>query len=918
VPVPSVGSTHLGQEPRDNQDVSLLKTKLHIPPGRPDRVPRPRLVEQLDAGLGYKITLISAPAGFGKTTLLSEWVAERQPHTHIAWISLDKGDNDPLRFWCYVITALETIHDGVGTAFLAALQTLRPLDEMLLTDLINEIAEIPEPLALILDDYHVITNLQVSDALSFFVEHLPPQIHLIVSTRADPPWPLARWRVRDEVIELRTDDLRFTPSEAARFLNDAMGLDLSPEDIAALGARTEGWIAGLQLAALSMQGRDVGAFVRAFSGSHRFILDYLVQEVLDRQSNDIQEFLLQTSVLERVTASLCDALTGRNDSQTILEQLEQANLFLVPLDDERRWYRYHHLFADLLRNRLEQTRRNQVVTLHRRASAWCERKGLVPEAASHALAAGDVERVAHLAEHHALAMMDHGELTTIARWLSALPEETVRSQPWLCVAQAWPLAYAGQGDAVQPLLQDAEQALPALAEGQGAERRRIAGHLAAIRAYVLGARGNVRTALELAHEALTYLPEEDLAARGWATYYLGFMLRLSGDLQAAAPALDEALGASQAVGDSHIAMLALGELGVLRFQQGQLHEAAATYRQALALADEHGRRGGRRLPATGYVLTRLSGVLREWNELETATQQAQEGLELCKQWQQADALMEAYLHLARALQAAGDVDGAREAMRRAAQVASDTSSWFASYVESQAIRMWLAQGAGEAGYKVPALQRARKSELSADDEISFQYEFIYRMLARVLIAQGESDKGLRLLARLLTMVELAGATGHVIEIRVLQAMTLQAQGKVEQALAALERALALAEPEGYIRTFIDEGAPMSQLLRQAVMQGIAVDYAGKLLAALKKEKTKSPVPLGVPEGALPPPVEPLSPREAEILRLLTTHLSHTEIAEQLVVSVNTVRSHIKNIYSKLGVHARMEAVQRARKLGLLD
>ena len=855
MPVSSVGRTHLGPQLRDSQDVSLLKTKLDIPPCRPERVPRPRLMEQLDVGLGHKITLISAPAGFGKTTLLSEWAVERRPRMRIAWISLDKGDNDPLRFWCYVISALETIHAGVGTAVLATLQTLRPLDEMLLADLINEVAEIPEPAALVLDDYHAITNPRVNDALAVFVERLPPQMHLVVSTRADPPWPLARWRARNDVIELRTDDLRFTPSEVAGFLADVMGLDLSPDDIALLGARTEGWIAGLQLAALSMQGRDAGSFVRAFSGGHRFILDYLVQEVLDRQSDDIQEFLLQTSVLERVTASLCDALTGRNDSQTILEQLEKANLFLVPLDQERRWYRYHRLFADLLQNRLEQTRRDQVVTLHRRASAWCERKGLISEAASHALAAGDVERVAHLAERNALAMMDHGELTTMARWLSALPEETVRSQPWLCVAQAWPLAYAGQGDAVQPLLRDAEEALPGLAEGQGAARRRIAGHLAAIRAYVVGARGDVRSALELAYEALACLPEEDLAARGWAMYYLGFMLRLKGDLQAAAPALNQAIGTSQAVGNSHVAMLALGELGVLRFQRGQLREAAATYRQALALAAEHGTQGGRRLPATGYVLTRLSGVLREWNELETAVQHAQQGLELCKQWQQADALMEAYLHLARTLQAAGDVDGAREAMRGATQVASDTSSWFVSYVEAQAIRMWLAQGAREAGYKMPALQWAQRSGLSAHDEVRFQYEFVYRTLARVLIAQGESDKGLRLLARLLAMVESAGTTGHVIEIRVLQAMTLQTQGKAEQALAALEHALALAEPEGYIRTFIDEGAPMNQLLRQAVMQGIAVDYAGKLLAALEKEKTPPrcrsafPEELGLPRSS---------------------------------------------------------------------
>jgi LuxR family maltose regulon positive regulatory protein len=907
--------------------MTLLKTKLYIPPRRRELVPRSRLVERLEAGLDRKLTVISAPAGFGKTTLLSECAAHcRLP---VSWLSLDEQDNHPTWFWTYIIAALQTLYEGVATTALEALQMPQALpNETLLSQLINQIADLPEPFALILDDLHVITNPPIHEQLIFLVEHAPAQMHLVVSSRADPPWPLARWRARGQVVELRTDDLRFTAAETAAFLHETMGLDLSPEDVAALGARTEGWIAGLQLAALSMQGRDAVSFVRAFSGSHRYILDYLVEEVLERQPAGIQEFLLQTSILERLTASLCDAVrfgtaeahsTSRGEhSQAILEQLEQANLFLVPLDDDRRWYRYHRLFADLLRSRLERDHGQRVSTLHRRAGAWCEEQGLISEAVGHALAAGDIERVARMARQNALVMMDHGELRTMARWLDALPEETMRSQPWLCIAQAWPLSYAGQGDAVEPLLQDAEQALMDRAEGDEGERRRIAGHLAAIRAYVEGGRGNLSRAAELAREALACLPGEDSMARGWAAYHLGFMLRMKGDLQVAAQALDEATATGQAVGDSHIAVLALGELGVLRMQQGRLSEAAANYRNALALADDYARRSGRRLPATGYVITRLSGVLREWNAVEAAIQHARDGLELCQQWQQADALLEAYLHLARALQAARDVDGARQALQGAMQVARETSPWFTMYAEAQAMRMGLAERAMDTDATVRMAQWAEKTGLSADDELGFQYELMYRMLARILIDQGELDKGLWLLARLLSVVELAGAEGYALEILVLQAMALETHGRNDQALAALERALILGEPEGYVRTFIDEGPQMGRLLRRAVVQGIAVDYADKLLSALEEGATKAAAPLSGSKGARSPVVEPLSPREAEVLRLLTTPLSHAGMAEELVVSVNTVRSHVKSIYGKLGVHSRMEAVERARELDLLE
>jgi len=961
----------------------LLATKLYIPPVRPELVSRPRLIERLNEDLHRKLTLVSAPAGFGKTTLLSEWVAGcGRP---VAWVSLDKGDNDPTLFWAYFIAALQTVYPDVGAAVMAVLQapgvakantvagaTTPPPIEPLLTGLINEIAEVPDPpstlrqapgplalvlddkyraegqraqdgagsgrrLVLVLDDFHVITEQQVHDGVTFLLDNMPPQMHLILSSRADPPWPLARLRARREMTELRTNDLRFTSQEAATFLNEVMKLDLSPEDVAVLEDRTEGWIAGLQMAALSMRGReDLSGFIRAFSGSHRFILDYLVEEVLDRQSNDIQEFLLKTSILEQMTAPLCDAVrfgrakspsssigtavTDSADSQTILTQLEQASLFLVPLDDERRWHRYHRLFTDLLRSRLEQTQPDQVSTVHRRASDWYEQNGLIAEAVSHAFAAGDVERVARLVEGNALAMMDRGELTTLVAWLNALPEEMIRSRPWFCVARAWALIYTGQVDALDPLLLDAEKALLEVPANQAGLDEHVAGHIISIRAYTLILKGNMSRAAKLAREALERLPEQDLTARGWTASLLANALRWGGNLAAADQAFAEASAISRAAGDSHVAVDVLCDWAGLQIMQGQLHKAAATCRDAMALADDCAAQSGRRLPVTGYAHVRLSVVLRQWNDLEAALRHAREGIHLCEQWGWAEILVGGYVNLAKALEAIGDMDSALDAAQKARQVARGVSPWFDAYAAALEARLWLAQGDGDPDRLAAAYRwAAEESRLSVDGEPGFQYEFAYLTLARVRMAQGRGDpsrldEAVGLLTRLLEVAQAAGAMGYVIEILVLQAMALQAQSKMDQALTALERALSLAEPQGYVRTFVDEGPPMAQLLRQAIARGIAVNYAGKLLATLEIEmKDERRMITSAPSSL----VETLSERELEVLRLLPTFLSSTEIAEELFIAASTVRSHIKSIYGKLDVHTRREAVARAQDLGLL-
>ena len=912
----------------------LLRTKLYIPPARPVLVPRPRLIERLDAGLHRKLTLVSAPAGFGKTTLLSEWISRCERPA--AWVSLDEGDNDPARFWSYVVAALQTVQSdvagvAVGEAALAMLQSPQapPIEGVLIT-LINDLAECPVALVLVLDDYHVIDAQRIHNALVFLLDHLPPQVHLVVAGRSDPPLPLSRLRGRSQLTELRTADLRFTFDEAATFLNPVMGLGLSAEDVAALETRTEGWIVGLQMAALSMRRRqDLSGFVGAFTGSHRFILDYLVEEVLDQQAPDIQDFLLQTSILERMTAPLCDVVTGRDDSQTILKQLVRANLFLNPLDDEWRWYRYHHLFADLLRKRLSTAQPDLVSVLHRRASEWYEQNGLIADAINHALAVGDEERVAHLVEKDALAMIHCGELTTLVRWLNALSDEMLRSRPWLCVAHAWMLVYTGHLDAVESRLRDAEGVLGDLG-------RHVAGHIAAIRGYVADLRGNKFRSAELAREALELLPEEDLKARSVATSLLSYALYWSGDLGAATQASAEATSLCQAVGDSHVAVNILCELARLQIVQGQLHQAVATCRDALHRTQELSGRGWHQLPIVGLIYAHLSYVLCEWNELEAALRHAREGIDLCRRWGQAKALIFGYISLARSLQASGDADGALDAVREARQFMQRVSPWYEAAVKAQQAHLWLAQRNLAA-----ASCWAQESGLDIRQELNLARDHEYLSLARVLIAQGRQQaagaggpagflhEALGLLTQLMKMAEAAGATGRVIEILVLQAVALHAQGEMDQALTTLGRALTLAQPEGYVRTFIDEGAPMGELLQQVKAQGIAVSYVDKLLKELEKEtkneqRMTEPLPsssvlrpsspaLGEAEGL----IEPLSERELDVLQFLAAGLSNRGIAQELYLSVNTVKTHTKSIYGKLGVHSRTQAVARAQELDLL-
>jgi LuxR family maltose regulon positive regulatory protein len=893
----------------------LLTTKLYIQPLRPELVSRPRLIERLNEGLrlGRKLTLISAPAGFGKTTLLSSWSAACEPRKRVAWVSLDDGDNDPARFMAYVVAALQTIQETIGETVVAVLQSPQPLPvEAVLTGLINEIAEVPEPFVLVLDDYHAIHAAAIHDALSFLVDHLPSQMHLAIATRADPPLPIPRLRGRGWLNELYQSDLRFRSEEIAQFLHLVMGLKLSAEDVAALERRTEGWIAGLQMAALSMRGRDdMPGFVRAFTGSHRYILDYLSEEVLRGQSREVQTFLLQTAILDRLSGELCDAVieaSGPGESQSVLEYLERSNLFVVPLDDERRWYRYHHLFADLLRQRLQRERRGLAPELHRRASTWYEQEGILFEAVNHALPAGDFEQAAELVEQAAQTATARGELVTLRGWLQALPDTVVHARPRLCLAHAWTLLVNEQHEMAEARLKETESACQALASQlQGLERQALLGEVTVIRANIARFQEDLPRAIELSRHALEQLPEANLFLRGLAAANLGIVYRYRGDVQAAHQAYTEAWSISEQTHHVVTAVLALQGLAQLEVLKGHLRQAHAILQQALQFVAH--RYGGRllRVPAIGIVHIYMGELLREWNDLENAARYLLEGIELGKPFG-AVLLVEGYVSLARVRLAQGDRDSAEDALQQAEQHAHRSKRVRSlSQVAGCRTRLWLSPDRSNVS---AAARWAQESLDHLEDELGYLRQAEYLALVRVFINLGKTDQALQLVARLQRAAEAAGRMGEVIEMLSLQALAYQSQGDEVRAMATLEQAISLAKPEGYVRTFIDEGESMARLLRQMLSRGIASNYVARLLAVFgEKDDSTSP--------AIDSLIEPLTERELEVLRLIVAGLSNPEIAQELVIAVSTVKSHVNHIYGKLGVKNRVEAVARTRALSLL-
>ncbi|MBB6670079.1 LuxR C-terminal-related transcriptional regulator [Cohnella nanjingensis] len=906
-------------------NMPILLTKLYVPQPRTKVVLRPRLIERLNEGLDRKLTLISASAGFGKTTLASEWVAGCD--RRVAWLSLDEGDIDSTRFLSHLVAALQTIEDNFGGGTVSALKSPQsPSTESILTILLNEISALPYKFVLVLDDFHVMDAKWIDDSFNFLLEHLPPQMHLVIATRENPQLPLGRLRARGHLTELRDSDLRFTPGEAAAFLNQVMGLGLSADEMTALETRTEGWIAGLQLAALSMQGRkNIPAFIREFAGDNRYIMDYLVEEVLQRQPDPIRNFLLQTSILDRLHGPLCDAVTGQEEGVARLQSLERGNFFVVPLDDRRQWYRYHHLFAEVLSAHLRLDQPDQVDALHRRASIWYEQHGSADDAIRHSLAAEDFARAADLVELAIPALRRSRQEAAMLRWLISLPDELVRCRPVLSVWYAGALLAGGKLEAVEDRLHNAEQWLETttdMRERQQAqptemvvvdeeEFRRLPGLIAVYRAGLALVMGDVSAVMTYARRALDLVPEDDHLPRGAATALLGLASWRSGDLEGAHRMFADGIASVQlsgAISDAINGSIALAEI---RIAQGRLREAMRTYERGLQLAAEHGEPA---LRGTADIYVGMSELCREHDDLHAATQHLLRSEEQGEHTGFPQYRYRWCVAMARIREAQGDLNGALDFLHEAEHLYASDFFLNVHPVAALKTRVWVAQGRlGE------AVDWAREQGLSAKDDLSYLREFEHITLARVLLTRHKSDRSnhflleaTELLERLLQAAEEGGRTGSVIEILIVQALARCMQGDTPAALVPLERALNLAEPEGYVRIFVDEGRPMAVLLEEAVKRWITPNYSRRLLGAFGHSEGRTPAK----QDASEPLSEPLSERERDVLRLLGTDLSGPDIARELKVSLNTLRTHTKNIYDKLQVNSRRAAVRRAEKLDL--
>lgn len=907
-------------------DEPLLQTKLYIPIIRSDPttkletrlIARPRLFQQLEEGLVGKLTLISAPAGFGKTTLVSSWLEYAE--LPAAWLSLDEDDNDFARFLTYFIAALKTIRPEAGTGVLSMLHSSPlPHSRTLLTLLINDLMTISEKLILVLDDYHVIQTETIDQALAFFIDHMPPQLHLVISSRVEPNLPLAKLRAKRQLNELRNTDLSFTREETIRFLEQVANLSLNIEEVAALDRQIEGWIAGLQMAALSLRQREASAvkqFIKDFTGSHRYIMDYLVDEVLQHQPIEVQAFLLYTSILEQFCAPLCEAILRESETmssnrdftplpvpldirrvQELLLYLEHANLFIIPLDDQRYWYRYHHLFAELLRHRLSQTYPEQVNTLHLRASQWYEQAGMTGSALRHALTAKAFDRAAMLVQQAAPAMLQRVELARLLSWLEALPEEEVQARPLLAMYYAWSLFLSGQIQQAAARLEGVEAKL---SRDEAKRTPEVKAQIAAMRAYLTRETGDFAATITLSREALTSLPKEDTLLRAMVTLNLAVAHYFQGEFEPASQLLTENIVTGKTTQRASITLYSIFLRAQILRAQGKLQQALQLCQEGLEMVDDY---SWQNFPAAGILYVILGDLLRERNEFSQAAENLKKGIELGQEGGIPNILITGHVWLSWLRRTQGDMIGSQESIRTALQlIQRDLVSrfWPLAPAACYQARLWIAQGS-----LAIANRWAQESGLNQVESFSYLYEVDLLTLARLRIAQGNLADAESLLLRLQEAAA-AGRNGSLIEILILQAMTFKAQKRGEEALSRLAQALELAEPEGFVRIFLDEGPPMVELIRRAVAQQIHTSYALHLLNALGETVTASQ-----------PLIEPLSERELDILRRVAAGYSNKEIAQELVVAVSTVKKHISNIYAKLEVVNRIQAVARARELGLL-
>jgi LuxR family maltose regulon positive regulatory protein len=928
----------------------ILTTKLYIPPNRPKLVHRPRLFEKLNQGLHRKLALISSPAGFGKSTLLSSWVPQIEA-SKVAWLSLDEGDNDLTRFLTYFVAALQTIESKIGHKVLAAFQSPGTLNsEIVLTTLLNEIAESPGDLVLILDDYHVIDSKPIGQALTFLLDHSPTNLHLVIATRIDPPLPLARLRARGQMIELRTANLRFTLDEVAAFLNQVMDLELSTDDIAALETRTEGWIAGLQMAAVSMRGLDdIAAFIKNFAGDHRHIVDYLVDEVLAQCSPAIRDFLLETAILERMSAPLCDALTGESDGQATLEKLEGDNLFTIPLDQRREWYRYHHLFADLLRHRLTQIYPERIEDLHTRASHWLDERGFPTQAIKHALAIDDKWLAADLIEVHAKTLLHQGstQVSTMLDWFDLLPKKMIHARPLLHIYQAWTLVFKNpfkNKDAVEQILTQVEGLLKNVDLSKTIART-IAGHIASMRGLLsqppIQTDHDPHAVLALFHDALRLFPPDEVKHRCSVRIGIAYEYMHLEDTEAAIIANQNAYTEARA-GDNHlIAIVSIRNQAWIAYCQGLLEQAIEICQKGIASFDQLHTDKGQIFPGLGILFIMRGYFLLELGELKQAEIELAKGFDLVRWIGEYEALSLWLIALVRLSLLRDDDEFELQIRERYERHWSSADA----LVETLRVQAGLTHLESDSSSLNIILDWMEKNQPDFEVDSDFQgitpwaetrhiahLTWIKAQIALAYLESVHSDKlvlqfCLDYLNRRIQTAELHGLGFRVIECSVLSALVLDAIGKPEDAVNTLSQALILAEPEGFRRVFLDNGQPMIRLLQKLSTLDKSTDFVCQLLAAFEihdqptliatstkiEEKVR-----GIQRASTPSPLlEPLTDRELEVLHLIAKGLTYNEIASQIMVSLNTVRTHVKNIYSKLFVHKRSQAIAKAKELNIL-
>ena len=907
----------------------LLETKIHVPRRRAGQVARPRLLERLDRAAGASAVLVSAPAGFGKTTLVAQWVADRPGS--VAWLSLDGRDDEPSTFWRYVVAALRTVAPGVGSDALAQLEQPHGSLEGALSSLLNDLAALDEDVVLVLDDVHLIESPEIHEGMTFLLEHLPARLQLVLASRADPMLPLARLRARGELAEVRAADLRFTDAEASAYLTEAMGLPLSEQDVSTLERRTEGWIAALQLAALSLRDRpDAQAFIADFAGDDRYIVDFLVEEVLQRQTQDVRGFLLHTAVLASLSGPLCDAVTGRDDSRALLEHLDRANLFVVPLDDQRRSYRYHHLFGEVLRARLLDEQPDLVPELHRRASRWYEQGGDRREAVRHALAGADTERAAHLIELELTGLQRDRQEATLRAWIDALPDDVLRARPVLTIAFVGSRLVRGELGGVEEKLQDAERWVAACGDDDARTRpagmvvvdeerfRAVPGGIAIYRAAQARLRGDVPATVRHARRALDLVAAGDSVERGAASALLALASWTTGDLLTAQRCYAEAMGVFERIGyRSDVAGCAIAAADIL-LVQGRLRAARDVVEHALGLTLPS---GGPPLRGAGDMHVAMSEVLREQGDLDGALERLTASRELGEHLGLPQNPYRWRVAAARLRCAEGDLEGALGLLEEAERVYVGDFSPDVRPVAATRARVLLAAGDLDG-----ALAWARRRELSPDDEVTYLREYEHVTLARILLHRHAAERSARhltvatsLLTRLRTAALDGGRHGTALELTILMSLARRAAGDRAGAVATLREAVTAGEPEGYVRLFADEGAGLLPLLREleAGKAGVPQDYVHRLLAACAGELAPPAASGVVPSPGGERLVDPLSERELQVLRLLAGDLDGPGIARELVVSVHTVRTHTKNIYAKLGVNSRRAAVRRAVELHLM-